>query len=318
MSRKRSARARLKAARLRLSYQAHRRLLGNRKSARRYASDPPSLSDSQREVVAELREHGIAITHFDTLFDDGGATWDALSEEMDRFVASVPTDDRAGHGKDAPHGKTDYLIRRSQQREQELKGNGRAFPVLSPDEPWLQLSTTAPLLDTVNAYRGMWTKVVLADQWYTVPFAGSDHRVGSQRWHRDPEDLHVVKVFVYFSEVDEGAGPFEYVRGSVAGGPYGHLWPWTIKGGYPPQEELTGEIPDSSMVSATGERGTVIFCDTSGFHRGGFAKTSPRILSTTTYVSPASYLARGGENRRFSVDQAQQDQLRQPAAFALE
>lgn len=107
-----------------------------------------------------------------------------------------------------------------------------------------------------------------------------------------------------------------YLRGSAAGGPYGGLWPWTIKGGYPPQEEVVSRISDESVVTATGEPGTVIFCDTSGFHRGGFAKSNPRILSVSTFVSPASYLARR-KNRRFSVGDAPEGHLPAPVDFAL-
>jgi hypothetical protein len=124
-----------------------------------------------------------------------------------------------------------------------------------------------------------------------------------------------VKVFVYFSRVEPGAGPFEYLRGSVPGGRYGDLWPWSIRWRYPPEEEVATRIPESAVLTATGETGTVIFCDTSGFHRGGFARTDPRILSVSTYVSPASYIAR--RNRRFSVDLPADGELSDAAAFAL-
>ena len=32
----------------------------------------------------------------------------------------------------------------------------------------------------------------------------------------------------------------------------------------------------------------MIFCNTSGFHRGGFAEAKPRVLAAATYCSPAS------------------------------
>jgi hypothetical protein len=38
----------------------------------------------------------------------------------------------------------------------------------------------------------------------------------------------------------------------------------------------------------TGPAGTLVFCNTSGFHRGGFSTTAPRVLATATYSSPAS------------------------------
>ena len=77
---------------------------------------------------------------------------------------------------------------------------------------------------------------------------------------------------------------------------------WKVVGEtYPSPEELSKVVPESEIRSAKGPRGTVIFCDTSGFHRGGFAKSKPRILSYQTYVSPASPLS-GREQRKFHVD----------------
>jgi hypothetical protein len=42
----------------------------------------------------------------------------------------------------------------------------------------------------------------------------------------------------------------------------------------------------------------VILCDTAGFHRGGFARTKPRILMISTFLRQT---ARKGQ-RRFEVD----------------
>jgi hypothetical protein len=37
-----------------------------------------------------------------------------------------------------------------------------------------------------------------------------------------------------------------------------------------------------------GPQASLVFCNTSGFHRGGFSTTAPRVLATATYASPAS------------------------------
>jgi hypothetical protein len=138
--------------------------------------------------------------------------------------------------------------------------------------------------------------------------------VASQRWHRDPEDEHVVKVFVYFSDVDEEAGPFEYVRGSTAGGRYGHLWPWGDGPRYPPADELEASVAAEDRLAVTGSAGTVILCDTGGFHRGGFARTKPRILSIATFLRRDRKEGR----RRFTVDFAgREDELAPQVLAAL-
>ncbi len=114
-------------------------------------------------------------------------------------------------------------------------------------------------------------------------------RVSSQHWHRDFQDRNLVKAFLYLVDVDEGAGPFEYVPGSVGSGPYAAEWEWRPLGTtYPGDDEVAERIPDSAVKTFTGSKGSLIFCNTSGFHRGGFATERPRVLATATYLSPAS------------------------------
>ena len=57
----------------------------------------------------------------------------------------------------------------------------------------------------------------------------------------------------------------------------------------------------------------MFFCDTSGFHRGGFARTKPRVLSMWSFVSP-DY----PKHRRFKVDVAgRESELSADARAAL-
>jgi ectoine hydroxylase-related dioxygenase (phytanoyl-CoA dioxygenase family) len=68
------------------------------------------------------------------------------------------------------------------------------------------------------------------------------------RWHRDYNDQHLVKVFVYLVDVDEGTGPFEYVPGSARGGRYADIWPWQPAGDtYPAAEEFEQRVPASAV-----------------------------------------------------------------------
>jgi len=266
------------------------------------------LTPAQTAVLETLRRDGIAIVPFAELVGDD-ALWGRLADDVDRFVESAKERVRADLA--APTEKDDYLIRRYRagKAAADAPGEDARF---AADSPWLSLAVDSGLLDIVNAYRGRATKVVDIDQWYTVPFQADHDRVASQRWHRDPEDQHVVKVFVYFSDVDAGAGPFQYVRGSAEGGRYGDLWPWGETDWYPPQDEFEAKIPADERVTATGPTGTVIICDTSGFHRGGFAETSPRVLGYHTYVSPTS-----DQRRKFTVDWSGTDGLTERARYAL-
>jgi hypothetical protein len=307
----RSVLAKTKWMRITTRYEVHRRALSNRASRRRFRRSEPSLDDLQRRLVADLRQDGIAITSFSELVGDD-ELWAALTTDIEAFADKAAADVSAE--LDRPTGKRDYYISRWAARH---RGRDRERQ-LGVDDPWLRLGLSNRMLDVVNAYRGLWTKLLSVDNVYTVPFPGSDERVGAQNWHRDPEDLHVVKVFLYFSDVDDEAGPFEYVQGSAEGGRYGDAWPWRVRGGtYPPAGELEKLVAPSDRVSAEGRAGTIIFCDTSGWHRGGFAKSKPRTLSIHTYVSPAS-IAANRTKPQITIDAASVNgQLGDVARFAV-
>ena len=250
----------------------------------------PDLSPAQHQALGDLRAEGIAVTTFDDLVGDD-ELWRELDADMEAYVGRAQ---RLAPKRARPKQKDDFLVRRWAHSG---KGSGVDDSRIALDSPWLRFASSDRLLDVVNSYRGVYTKLVGLDNLYTVPFPRSDARVSSQRWHRDPEDLHVVKCLLYFSDVDRDSGPFEYVRGSAAGGPYGDLWAWgtswlTDRGveerWYPPDGELEAKIPASERLQLVGPKGTLILCDTSGFHRGGFARAKPRVLSIHTYISPAS------------------------------
>jgi len=174
---------------------------------------------------------------------------------------------------------------------------------LALEDPWLALGSSQRVLDVVNAYLELWSKLVYVDVWYTKPGSAEGERIKSQRWHRDYNDRHLVKVFLYLSDVDEGAGPFEYVRGSAREGELAGEWPWRPLGEtYPPPDEFAQRIPEVATVTLTGKAGTLIFCNTSGFHRGGFATERPRVMGVLNYVSPASLESLC--DRNFRIDPA--------------
>jgi hypothetical protein len=261
------------------TYELHDRLLANRGARRRYAHERPALDVVQERVIEQLRAEGCAVLPFSELFPEP-APWQELEADAARFVAETEAE----------------LAREHENEESALRRRpGKEFVVrkyaygveLGLDDPWLRLGASRRLLDVANTYLGMWSKLEYVDVWYTPPLAEGDRR-SSQRWHRDFNDRHLLKAFLYLVDVDEEAGPFEYVPRSAPGGELDHLWPWRPLGeNYPPDDELAERIANRA-VTFTAPKGTLIFCNTSGFHRGGFATGTPRVLATVTYSSPAS------------------------------
>ena len=260
------------------TYELHDRVLGNRAARRRYAHDRPPLDPLQQNIVERLRTDGYATLPFTELVSE--QTWRKLEVEAERFVRET----EAELAREREGG--DSALRRREGKEFVVRKY--AYDVaLGLDDAWLGLGLNKRLLDIANTYLGMWTKLEYIDVWYTPPVGDGDRR-SSQRWHRDFNDRHLLKAFLYLGDVDEESGPFEYVPKTAPGSELEHLWPWRPLGdNYPPEGELDSKIAGRA-VTFTGPKGTLIFCNTSGFHRGGFARRKPRALATVTYSSPAS------------------------------
>src|SRR5262249_25095329 len=114
----------------------------------------------------------------------------------------------------------------------------------------------------------------------------------SQLWHRDPEDYLILKVFVYVTDVDEGAGPFTYAPGTHLKGTI-HEEPEYFrepnrKAKRSEDEQMAAIVPTDRWISAVGPPGTIIFPDTRGYHKGGMARTKDRIMYNCMFTSPAS------------------------------
>jgi phytanoyl-CoA dioxygenase PhyH len=264
------------------TYELHDRLLANRASRRRYAGAPPALDAVQQGVVERLRAEGYASLPLSELLPDEG-TWDELAADAERFADET----EAGLAAEAEGGSS--ALRRRPGKEFVVRKYGYGVE-LGLDDPWLRLGVNPRLLDIANAYLEMWAKLEYVDLWYTPP-VGETGRQSSQHWHRDFNDRHLLKGFIYLVDVDEETGPFEYVPGTAPGGELEQLWPWRPVGqNYPPQDEFADRI-EGRAVTFTAPKGTIILCNTCGFHRGGFARSKPRVLATFTWDSPASLKA---------------------------
>ena len=192
---------------IRATYELHDRLLSNRSSRGQFTEAPPSSTTCRRASSSEVREHGFAVRPFQQVVPDE-EEWRALVEQRDRFVASTEADLAAGgeHVRVRP-GK-EFVVR--------LQSYGVE---LGLDDPWFRVVASHRLLDLANAYLEMWSKLEYVDVWYSVPQPAAAERISSQRWHRDYDDKHLLKVFLYLVDVDEQMGPFQFVAGSQPGGP---------------------------------------------------------------------------------------------------
>jgi len=168
---------------------------------------------------------------------------------------------------------------------------------LGADDAWLRACLSSRMLELANGYLRMWAKLTYVDLWYTVPQDEGSDRAASQLWHLDFDDKHLLKAFLYLNDVDADSGPFEYVSGSQPNGRYASVWHWSPRRtGRIPDEQVRSTVADDGVKTFTAPRGTLILCNTSGLHRGGFSTVKPRMLATATYCSPASLRALSRRN----------------------
>ena len=273
-------------------------------------SQPAEPDDVQRSALEAVDREGYATLRFDELVTD-----DAL---RDAVLAQGATSSRAPSRACARSRRT-ARARSSAGVPARSSSSGRTASTACGSG-----STTrgcAPrlspyLLDVARAYLRMWAKLSYVDLWYTVPQPPDADRVASQLWHYDFDDKHLLKAFLYLDDVDAETGPFEYVAGSQPGGPHHNVRPWKPMGfGRVPEDEVQRAVPDEAIRTFTAPRGTIIFCNTSGLHRGGFATSRARVLATATYCSPASLAALS--ERNYDVDPSELSGLSREGRYAV-
>ena len=291
------------------TYELHDRLLSNREARRRFAEQPSALDDVQQRVVDAVKAEGYATVALDDLVRD-----DSLRAAIEEQGAAFIAETERGLQEER-HGSNGEL-RRGAGKDFLVRAHSFAGDRLDLGHAWFRACLSPAMLGVANAYLHMWAKLSYVDLWYTIQQDATAERKASQLWHFDFDDKHLLKAFLYLRDVDQGTGPFEYVAGSQPGGPYHSVRPWRpMDYGRVPEDQVKRAVPDEAVRTFTAPRNTVIFCNTSGLHRGGFAVSGPRILATATSCSPASLAALSLRN--YQPDASALAGLDPAAAFAV-
>ncbi len=239
----------------------------NKEPREKFARDgAPALDAARGRVLDDLRKDGVAITSLDELFPGTG-----YLETLQAYAAPL-------RANAFSHAKKDFLL-------QLLE----THPHLDPKNPFVRLALEERVIDILNSYQQMWTKLSLIHLNVTLPVPPGTPPKYSQNWHRDPADKKITKMFLYLNDVDAASGPFTYVRGSQYGGTWRRIFPQRLPHGcYPPPGAVERRVPASDIRVCTGKAGTVIFADTSGLHKGGYATGHERTMFTAGYDTKAS------------------------------
>jgi hypothetical protein len=244
----------------------------------RLAAD--ACGEAARRVVRNLDRDGIAVASVDEL---PGAK--NLFAELESKVAEIMETRRV---------ELDELKSRANRTDKigektfnvELLGSEVEF---EPESVFARFALQESFLDIADSYFKMLVKLRYYNVWNT--FATSAAPRESQLWHYDREDNYILKIFVYLKDVGDGAGPFTYAPKTHRKGVLSGKEPeYFVEKGVrrTTDEQMAAVVAPEKWIKGTGKKGTIIFADTRGFHKGGEARTDDRLMFTCMFTSPAS------------------------------
>lgn len=231
------------------------------------AFNVPHLDAVQQRIVKDLCEKGIATAHITELFDE--EVWATLAADFTKL-------------------KTEYEGRQ-EPTKRFLTSFIKLPAVINLEDNFIKFVLDPTIIDIANSYLGMQSKFYCYTLNTTNPVKEGAKPQQSQRWHRDPQDKKLCKLFLYLTDVDESSGPFMYITHSAYGMKYGNLFSQQPPiGYYPPDGAVEKKVDPIDIHSFTGTKGTLIFADTAGLHKGGYATQKERTMLTVGFRPPHS------------------------------
>jgi len=244
-----------------------------------YGLNNANPAEEVSRVVKDLNRSGIALTTVSRLVGGSNLFSNLVSEvealERRKFHELETT--RQNANGPLTKEKKPFLVQLLSAR-----------PALDPESIFARFALESGALEIANRYFGMFTRLREYNVWHNFPVSGAPQ--SSQLWHRDREDRMILKMFVYLSDVDEGAGPFSYAPGTHAKGPVRQEPEYALEGGVKrtTDEQMAAVVPAEKWTRAVAPRGTIIFADTAGFHKGGYCTSKDRLMYVGMFTSPSS------------------------------
>jgi hypothetical protein len=226
------------------------------KAIAKHIPNLPILSNTDIDIVKQLKSEGIAITSLEQLnIASHPQFFQAAKNLMPKIPPSI-TDDQ---NEFVVHANAQQML-----EHPEIFLWGLEQRLLNIVENYLGLSV---------AYHGAYFRRDIANQL----------EQGSRLWHIDKEDCKVIKIIVYLNDVDEYTGPFQYIPNYLTSEVVKNL---NYKSGYICDQRMQEIISPEKYQSCTGTTGTVIFAATGSiFHRGKPPIKSDRFAIFFDYTS---------------------------------
>ena len=246
----------------------------------RFGAAQGAPDEAVRRIVGRLDRDGIAVASIDEL-PGAQAVFDELDAKTKRILEQ----------------RGDELHRLSLQANDAERIGEKTFNVellgseveFNPDSVFARFALQESFLNIANAYFRMLVKLRYYNVWLTFATHGAPRE--SQLWHFDREDNYILKIFVYLRDVDAGTGPFTYApkthrKGVLCGAEPEYFVEKGVR--RTTDRQMSEVVAPEFWIKATGKKGTVVFADTRGYHKGGEARLADRLMFTCMFTSPAS------------------------------
>ncbi|WP_216700273.1 phytanoyl-CoA dioxygenase family protein [[Leptolyngbya] sp. PCC 7376] len=137
----------------------------------------------------------------------------------------------------------------------------------------LDLILDQSLLSVAQEYLGCSPVLDLYSLWWSAPFNGKGTSEAAQEFHFDMDHIKFLKIFIYLTDVNTNNGPHCYVKKSHIRKPKSLL-----SEGRKSDEFIQSHYPKSCIHELCAPKGTIIFADTRGFHKGKALNEGNRLL----------------------------------------
>lgn len=227
----------------------------------------PALDPALASIAEELLREGIVVRQHTALFGSEGAE---LLSAVEGAAKRLWAESRDVATSSSPEPHKTFRI-----------------PLLPPrlplDSPFVRLALDPSLLAVVQRYLGMRPFLRWITLWWDFPTDGPPKE--TQLWHQDGDDVMNAKVFLYFTDVDAACGPFCFIPRTHPRGERRRVTPAHDVKGRTTDEQMARVIPTSDWRVCTGSAGTVVICDTCGYHKGLKPSREGRLLLMLQYTS---------------------------------
>jgi len=241
------------------------------------------VSGEAARVLGDLNRNGVALTSAQALLGP-----DSCYAELEATVERL----------EAEQADKIAVARVAAANNHNLRSSEKPFvfsllgerPVLDANDVCVRFALQKPILQIANAYLGMYARLRYFNVWHNLMTKGQAR--ASQLWHYDRDDLYyILKVFVFLVDIDDQTGPFTYAAGThFKGGPRREP-AYLYKEGYTTRSDdaqMAEIVPPERWIKGVGPKGTIVFADTHGYHKGGFAQERDRIMYTCMFSSPSA------------------------------